>query len=257
MLRPEFVAIRTALFLALALTVSVGRMAWASGNEALEEKIARITRKANATVVKCKYVASPVSRKGGDAPLCETTFRDLHGDQQPVTVVNDEYALKIFQEMTVNGKIPFGFPEDGCFARAHEMSRELENDNPKVMTGKVFATGLFRLENDKAATGAVSWGFHVAPFFILDNGHGRHIWVIDPSLFYEPEPIEKWLTELTSGVKSELKEVFLTSRFIYHPDRRSKRLTDYNPKDVEDMKRVMKKYHKKEVERVEQKSPDL
>lgn len=165
----------------------------------------------------------------------------------PITVMNDEYILKIFQEMTVQKKIPFGYPEDGCFARAHEMSYQL--DQKEIHTGKVFATGRFRVDNSKAEKGVITWGFHVAPFMLVDDGKVKKPWVIDPSLFYEPVPIEKWLEKLTEHPSSKLDEVFLTNRYVYHLRHKDRRLLDFDPEDLKAARKLMKKYLKKDDRR--------
>src|SRR4051812_47305501 len=82
-------------------------------------------RAIESTMGECACTIAPASRDADDAPVGKTTLKDLHGDDFTVSVVNDEFALKLFQEMTVQRKIPFGFPEDGCFARAHEMAFQL------------------------------------------------------------------------------------------------------------------------------------
>jgi len=212
-------------------------------------------QKITAAITPCDCKMNPFSRDAGDAPLGRTTFKDLHGTTQTVSVVNDEYALKLFQEMTVQNKIPFGFPEDGCFARAHEMSYQLQEKG--IFTGKVFAIGQFRVASNKALKGAVTWGFHVAPFLIVNSGKGEEIWVIDPSLFYEPISLQNWLEKLTAQPKSKLSNVYLASRFIYHPSNKDLRLTKFRATDLDAAHRIMRHYLQSEKKRELQKSPDL
>jgi hypothetical protein len=42
-----------------------------------------------------------------------------------ISVIEKEYAEYLFNELVSQTYIPFGYPEDGCYARAHEMSRIL------------------------------------------------------------------------------------------------------------------------------------
>lgn len=207
-------------------------------------------RKLEASITPCECTVSAISPEAVEKPLGKSTLKDLHGRTIPITVMNDEFAIKIFQEMTVQGKIPFGFPEDGCYARAHEMARLLEKR--KVLTAKVFALGKFRIDTEKAKNGSVTWGFHVAPVIEVDDGKEKHLWVIDPSLFYEPVSLEAWLKSLTSHPKSQLNEVFLTSRFIYHPNHRDRVLNDYRSEDVKSAETIMKKYLKRDQERIKE-----
>lgn len=202
------------------------------------------------TIAPCaSCTVNPLSREAGEQILGHTTIKDLNGKDIPVSVMNDEYALKIFQEMTAQRKIPFGFPEDGCYARAHEMSFQL--DKQSIHTGKVFATGRFRVDNGKAAKGVITWGFHVAPFFLVDDGKVKRPWVIDPSLFYEPVTLDAWLNKLTEHPTSELKEVFLTNRYIYHLRHKDRQISDFDPEDMKAAKRLMRKYLKKDTKRAQ------
>ncbi len=200
-----------------------------------------------ASIAPCEKCKNPLTREAGEQPLGQTTIKDLHGDDIPMTVMNDEYVLKLFQEMTVQRKIPFGYPEDGCYARAHEMAYQF--DQMDIHSGKVFATGVFRIENSKAKNGVITWGFHVAPFVLVDDGKVKKPWVIDPSLFYEPVPIERWLEKLTEHPAAKLKEVFLTNRYIYHLRHKDRRLQDFDPEDLRAARKVMKKYLKKDDKR--------
>jgi hypothetical protein len=188
-------------------------------------------------------------------PLGQVVVQDFRGKEISVAVVSEEYSLRLFQEMTMQKKIPFGFPEDGCFARAHEMAFQLGLKS--IYAGKVFASGVFRLANEKAAKGAVSWSFHVAPFVIVDTGKELQIRVIDPSLFYEPVTLKAWLEALVVHSKAKLKSVYLTNRFVYHPSGRNRELTDFDPNDLRKAHRLMKRYSKGEKYRTKKHAPDL
>ncbi len=91
--------------------------------------------------------------------------------------------------------IPFNYPTDGCWARAHEMVRLMlaMNLNPK----KVWIQGWplnAATKNDPDCT--VQWGWHVAPtlcvrqrWFPFPRGEQM---VIDPSLFTTPVTKAQW-----------------------------------------------------------------
>ena len=194
---------------------------------------------------------SAIAREAGDAPLGVAPVKDLHGRNTSVSVVNDEFALKLFQEMTVQRKIPFGFPEDGCYARAHEMSYQL--DKKKIETAKIFATGLFRLDNGKAESGIVTWGFHVAPVLIVDDGKTKSLLVIDPSLFLEPASVEDWLMKLTSHNKARLDSAFITNRYVYHLKHKDRRLTEFDSNDLAAAQRLMRRYRHRDADRTRRK----
>ncbi|MFT3798078.1 protein-glutamine glutaminase family protein [Microbacterium sp.] len=87
--------------------------------------------------------------------------------------------------------IPFLYPDDGCWGRAHEMSRLLIAKG--VTPGKVWIRGGLRVATRNNPTCAVRWGWHVAPTVIVR----RFPWlsrrmVIDPSLFATPVTEAVW-----------------------------------------------------------------
>lgn len=211
--------------------------------------------KISSSMSPCRCTLRATSREADESPMGQVTIKDLHGDPMPISVVNDEMALRLFEEMTVQRKIPFGFPEDGCFARAHEMSLQL--DKKGIATGKVFATGSFHIDSEKAARGYVTWVFHVAPFFVVDSGKEQKIWVIDPSMFNEPTRLDKWLLALNAHAKSRLDSVYLTSRYIYHPSDKDRRLHDFDPEDLKKSERILKRYLKTQTKREQKATLDL
>lgn len=88
--------------------------------------------------------------------------------------------------------IPFLYPDDGCWARAHEMCRLMINMglSPK----KVWIQGSLYVSTKNNPGCHVSWGWHVAPtlcvrgpwFFLTQR------MVIDPSLFATPVSKAAW-----------------------------------------------------------------
>lgn len=61
-----------------------------------------------------------------------------------ISVVSEEAAQQLFKEAAAKTHIPFKYPEDGCYARAHEMAILLEHKC--IKTGKVFIEGDLRVE---------------------------------------------------------------------------------------------------------------
>jgi hypothetical protein len=88
--------------------------------------------------------------------------------------------------------IPFLYPDDGCWGRAHEMCRLMiaAGQNP----GKVWIYGSLNAKTRNNPNCQVFWGWHVAPtlcvrlkwFFITQRQ------VIDPSLFTQPVSEATW-----------------------------------------------------------------
>ena len=88
--------------------------------------------------------------------------------------------------------IPFKYPDDGCWGRAHEMCRLMINMglSPK----KVWIEGRLRASTRNNPNCYVGWGWHVAPTLCV---RGRWFFqsqemVIDPSLFTTPVRKTTW-----------------------------------------------------------------
>lgn len=219
------------------------------------EVIETLDKRLSSSIGKCACTIDPASPNADSKVIGTVSLPDFRGDKVTVSVVNDEYALRLFQEVTMQKKIPFGFPEDGCFARAYEMSYQFSRKG--ISTGKVFAHGVFRLADDKAKKGAVTWSFHVAPFLVVDTGKEKQIAVIDPSLFFEPVTLRAWLEALTVHPKSSLKEVYFTNRYVYHHVNRERHLTDFDPEDLKKACKLMKRYRKRQTQRESKTTDDL
>jgi hypothetical protein len=88
--------------------------------------------------------------------------------------------------------IPFLYPDDGCWGRAHEMCRLMINMGLKPR--KVWIQGSLYVSTKNNPSCGVWWGWHVAPTLCV-RGPGlfaHHDEVIDPSLFAIPVTKAGW-----------------------------------------------------------------
>ncbi len=88
--------------------------------------------------------------------------------------------------------IPFMYPDDGCWARAHEMCRLMINMGLKPR--KVWIQGSLYVSTKNNPNCGVYWGWHVAPTLCV-RGPGffqLQSMVIDPSLFTTPVSKATW-----------------------------------------------------------------
>ena len=87
--------------------------------------------------------------------------------------------------------IPFLYPDDGCWARAHEMCRLMiaAGASPK----KVWIDGHLHTPTKNNPFCSVNWGWHVAPTLCVRSRwwHCQDM-VIDPSLFTAPVSQATW-----------------------------------------------------------------
>lgn len=120
----------------------------------------------------------------------------------PDPPVSPERAIELFNMMkaesctpcnSVSPCIPFRYPYDGCWIRAHLMCYLMmaEGETPeKIWIGY---GGLHALSNNVPEC-AVDWGWHVAPtLMVTDPGGGPDVkMVIDPSLCDGPVTPDEW-----------------------------------------------------------------
>ena len=89
--------------------------------------------------------------------------------------------------------VPFMYPDDGCWARAHEMCRLMANAGQESL--KVWirrgTTALHANTSNHPSCG-VDWGWHVAPVLAVSIAGAVETWVIDPALFPTPVPLDVW-----------------------------------------------------------------
>jgi hypothetical protein len=88
--------------------------------------------------------------------------------------------------------IPFLYPDDGCWARAHEMCRLMINMS--LTPRKVWIQGSLYVPTKNNPICHVGWGWHVAPTLCV-RGPGffqTQRMVIDPSLFTTPVSKATW-----------------------------------------------------------------
>ena len=86
--------------------------------------------------------------------------------------------------------IPFAYPDDGCWGRAHEMCRLFIAAG--IQPDKVWIYGNLHVVSQNKPDCNVYWGWHVAPTLQVNTGGIIQTYVIDPSLFPEPVPRATW-----------------------------------------------------------------
>lgn len=114
--------------------------------------------------------------------------------------VTQEQANTLFREMASKAdSIPFDFPKDCCYSRAHTMCHDLRMEG--VDCGKVWnyrnpgppSGPPLTVNTPNTPTGSVTWGYHVAPIInVQDNNGAVQPMVIDPSMFDHPVSVNEW-----------------------------------------------------------------
>lgn len=77
-----------------------------------------------------------------------------------ISVIDEKRAQSLFIQFANNKDIPFRYPVNGCYVRAHQMARIA--DAKGITMGKIFAEGDLHARVNLINYEDVSWGWHVA-----------------------------------------------------------------------------------------------
>lgn len=176
----------------------------------------------------------------GERTLGTAVLSDYRGEDINVSLVSESLAQELFDKVAKKEHIPFGYPEDGCYARAHEMARILEKEG--VITAKAFIEGDLRVETSNSPKGYVEWWYHVAPIIQVEVDGKQQPYVIDPSIFDKPVPIEQWYEVQTSHERGRKDNTYITRRFNYTPLDKHRARDSYEKEDVNGMEHTIKNY---------------
>lgn len=176
-----------------------------------------------------------------DRKITKTKVKNSEGKEFEISEISEDYVKELFDYVASQKHIPFDLPEDGCYARAHEMALLLEEKG--VITGKTFIEGNLRVETKNSPKGYVEWWYHVAPIVSVRKKDGsKGIFVLDPSIFKKAVPAEEWYEIQTKHAKYSDKKYF-TPRFNYTPGLNTREIKDsYEPHHLRDTKKTMETY---------------
>lgn len=120
-------------------------------------------------------------------------------------VIDEAKALELFNlakseschpNAPVGLCIPFLFPDDGCYARAHQMCRLFLTRQVKAAKIWIFSSkpgiAKLRVDTQNHPYCKVYWAWHVAPTVLVSvNGHAQER-VLDPAIFAGPVTAAEW-----------------------------------------------------------------
>jgi len=105
-----------------------------------------------------------------------------------------EQAQELFDIMAAQGDIAYGYPVDGCYARAELMAQRMQQLG--LDPGKVWsfaAPGQWMSVATSGPYGVVTWGYHVAATVAVQTASGGVApMVFDPSMFQGPVSVAAW-----------------------------------------------------------------
>ncbi len=122
---------------------------------------------------------------------CAASTSEVAGTTKSAAVVSQEDANEAFRVAAAIDYLPFGYTQDGCYARALFMSMEIATHGIATSAEYIHATagGVLSPGN------GVFWGWHVAP--MVQVGKEGTPQIIDPSLFTAPRvarDLSDWIT---------------------------------------------------------------
>ena len=178
-------------------------------------------------------------------------FNKENQDQAKVSVseIDEVKAQELFMLFKSNKSIPFGYPIDGCYARATAMALMAEKHG--VTMGKIYAEGFLQVKTDNPNYPLVRWGWHVAPVAYVKGKNGDvTLTVFDPSLFPGPVSEADWLNKMLYSNTDSYKQlrspgyskVYYGSRFQYSPRRFEESKSQWQKENLDDAIKTMAEY---------------
>ena len=116
----------------------------------------------------------------------------------PKGALTPQQAQQRFDRFKSREDIPWNYPNDCCYNRAHVMAKELQAEGVDV--GKVWnyappgaVDNPLRVSTSDDPNGYVEWGYHVAPTVPIVDSQGKvRRMVIDPSIANAPITADQW-----------------------------------------------------------------
>ena len=152
----------------------------------------------------------------------------------PKGSLTQQQAQARFDKFKNREDIPWNYPNDCCYNRAHAMAKELQAEGVDV--GKIWnyapppnIGNLLRVSTPNDPKGYVEWGYHVAPTVSVMDPQGIvSRMVIDPSIANAPITVDQW--KALQG--QPLSDLVPTNAAPYYRDQKGKvyaGLDDRNP----------------------------
>ncbi|MBF0313107.1 MAG: hypothetical protein HQK52_06800 [Oligoflexia bacterium] len=178
-----------------------------------------------------------------------------------VTVLNEQEVQQLFNEIKNRDDIPFRYPADGCFARAHLMADYMAGlgiNSMKIFSQSTNPPPMLYAETPNHPSGGVSWRYHVAPVIFVRNASGESLpQVIDPSINKDrPVTPDEWMQAQTVGLppssflgyignpqfdnRSGIR-AFFSSRYSYKP--LDGHTSSHYAHDIDKSRQVLNKYN--------------
>lgn len=136
----------------------------------------------------------------------------------PKGALTEQQAQERFDKFKSREDIPWDYPQDCCYNRAHVMATEMQAEGVDVSKLWNYAPAgtLLRVSTPYDRRGYVEWRYHVAPTIqIMDSKGNVSTMVIDPSITNGPVTADQWKA-LQGQPLSELKPTTGVAPYYRH-----------------------------------------
>ena len=114
----------------------------------------------------------------------------------PAGCLTEKQAQEWFDQFKARPDIPWNYPNDCCYNRAHVMAQDLDKAGVKVGKAWNYAPSnseALRVDTPNDPKGYVEWGYHVAPTVPVMGSDGKvRDMVMDPSIAPGPVTPQQW-----------------------------------------------------------------
>lgn len=136
----------------------------------------------------------------------------MNNGTQSVAIIEEGELRNLFDELW-RLDIPYQYVLDGCQARAHEMTKFMEQKG--ILPGKAFIRGNLKPLGVTYTQKDVRWNnFHVAPFVMVRRGGKLRPMILDPSLFRQAVDLNTWVKK-SAGSDGNNVSHFLATAYTY------------------------------------------
>jgi hypothetical protein len=136
--------------------------------------------------------------------------------------LSEAQAQRVFAELAAMKHIPFDYPDDCCYSRAHEMCRIMQQQGVDCRKVWNYGHGLsskeasLTVETPNHPSGQVRWLYHVAPVVGVRGNEGEtKDMVLDPSMFDRPVDVQQWVDK--QGDPSSTHEISQSNYYYRAP----------------------------------------
>lgn len=114
-----------------------------------------------------------------------------------------EDALALFDQLADLAHVAFGYPHNGCSARAHIMCRIMTDAGLAPAKAWAFESDAKMLEITLSGDAVIRWSYHVAPALPvrMPDDSVEHL-IFDPGLFDGPVSLREWGKVMQAEEKS-------------------------------------------------------